>query len=314
MRTTPWRLVFMGTPDFARPSLEALIAAGHRPLAVVTQPDRPRGRGRAVTPAPVKAAALAHGLPVLQPQARGQADILDDLRQLQPELIIVVAFGQMLSQALLNLPDRGALNVHGSLLPRHRGAAPINWSIIEGDPLSGISLMWMVRQCDAGPVFLQEAVPIGAEDTAGSLGARLADVGAQLLLQALDLMSHGAVIRRPQPADGVTWAPLLTKAMGRLDFSLGAAELARRVRGLDPQPGAYTDYQGKSLKVFQPCVGEPREKLPPPGTVLQVSEAGMEVACGQGTLWLQEVQLAGGRRLTAGEFARGHALAGVRLG
>ncbi len=314
MRTIPWRVVFMGTPVFAMPCLQALIAAGQPPLAVVTQPDKPRGRGRQVTAAPVKEEALSRGLPVLQPQARGQADILEEVRRLEPDLLIVVAFGQKLSAALLDIPRLGTLNVHGSLLPRHRGAAPIPWAIIAGDPLTGISIMWLTPALDTGPVFLQQAVPIGEDDTAGTLGVRLAAVGASLLVQALDILAHGVDLRIPQPEDGVTWAPALTADMGRLDFARPAVELSRRVRGLDPHPGAYTLYDGKRLKVYGARPGESRNHLPLPGTVLQVTAAGLEVACGEGTLWLREVQLAGHRRLAAREFARGHALERVRLG
>ena len=312
--TPPLRLIFMGTPAFATPSLKAVMAGGFTLAAVVTQPDRRQGRGQRLAFPPVKVDALAHGIPVWQPRLKGQADIVEELRRLQPDLILVVAFGQMLSQEVLDIPRLGVLNVHASLLPAYRGAAPINWAIINGDAATGITIMWLTLKMDAGDIFLQEAEPIQANDTAGTLGARLADKGAGLLVKALQAVQNGQIVRKPQPSQGITFAPALTKEMQRLDFSQPAAQLHRLIRGLDPKPGAFTLYQDKVLKVFQPQLGSRRPHLPPPGTVLQVGAAGVEVACGDGTLWLQELQLAGRKRLPALEFARGRQLGNLRLG
>jgi methionyl-tRNA formyltransferase len=312
--TPPLRLVFMGTPAFAVPSLKAVLEGGFEMSAVVTQPDRRQGRGQQLALSPVKSEALARSLPVWQPQRRGQVDIIDELRRLQPDLILVVAFGQMLSQEVLDIPTLGVLNVHASLLPRYRGAAPINWAIINGDAATGITIMWLTLAMDAGDIFLQESEPIQADDTAGTLGDRLADLGARLLVQALHAARDGQIIRKPQPSEGVTFAPALTKELPRLDFSQPAARLHCLIRGLDPKPGAFTLYQDKVLKVFRPQLGSRRPHLPPPGTVLQVGPAGVEVACGDGTLWLQELQLAGRKRLPALEFARGQTLNNLRLG
>jgi methionyl-tRNA formyltransferase len=311
--TRPRRLIFMGTPAFALPSLEAVLA-GFELAAVVTQPDRPQGRGQRVSFAPVKTAARARGIPVWQPRLKGQADIVDQLRRLQPDLILVVAFGQMLSPEVLDIPALGVLNVHASLLPQYRGAAPINWAIINGDAVTGVTIMWLTREMDAGDIFLQEAEPIRDDDTAGTLAPRLADKGARLLVQALQAVQDGRILRTPQPSQGITFAPALTKEMPRLNFSSPAGKLHCLIRGLDPKPGAFTMCQDKVLKVFQPRLGSRLPHPPPAGTVLQVGPQGVEVACGDGTLWLQELQLAGRKRLPALEFARGQKLANLRLG
>ena len=312
--TRPLRLVFMGTPAFALPSLKAVLDGGFDVAAVITQPDRPRGRGQRVTLSPVKTEAMARGVPVWQPHLKGQTDIVDDLRGLQPDLILVMAFGQMLSQEVLDIPALGVLNVHASLLPGYRGAAPINWAIINGDTLTGVTIMWLALKMDAGDIFSQEAEPIHEDDTAGTLGRRLAEKGARLLVEALQAVQDGHLIRTPQPSQGVTFAPVLTKEMQRLDFSRPAVELHCLIRGLDPKPGAFTLYQDKVLKVFRPTLGGRRPQSPPPGTVLQVTGAGAEVACGDGSLWLQELQLAGRKRLPALEFARGQKLTDLCLG
>jgi methionyl-tRNA formyltransferase len=308
------RLVFMGTPEFAVPSLRAVVGAGFEVAAVVSQPDRPRGRGQQVSFPAVKTAALELGLPVLQPRRKGQADILAELKSLQPDLILVVAFGQLLSQEVLDIPRLGVLNVHASLLPRYRGAAPIQWAILNGDELTGVTIMWLALEMDAGDIFLQEEQPIRPDDTAGSLAARLAVQGAALLVTGLKEIEAGRLVRRPQPSEGVTYAPMITKEMQRLDFSQPAPALQRLIRALDPSPGAYTFYRGQVLKVFRPVVGTVEAQPAPPGTVLQVTAAGAEVACGDGSLWLQELQLAGRRRLSALEFARGQQLLQQRLG
>lgn len=314
MKEGPWRLLFMGTPEFALPSLRALLETGEDVLAVVTQPDRQRGRGRKVKPPPIKVEAEAQGVRVLQPVSLRQPEIQRTLAGLQPELLIVVAFGKLLPPEVLAIPSMGALNVHASLLPRHRGAAPINWALLTGDTVTGVTIMWMDEGLDTGPIFLTQAVPITIEDTAGTLEVRLATIGARLLLQALEQLRQGQIIRQPQPTAGVSYAPPLTKELQRLDFSQPAVEVARRIRGLDPRPGAFTFYNGKRLKVFQARVGEEEGSPAPPGTVLQVTKAGAEVACGQGTVWLRELQLAGQRRMLASEFARGHAVEQRRLG
>ncbi len=310
----PWRLVFFGTPDFAVPTLEALVAAGEEVAAVVTQPDRPRGRGRRLLPPPVKVRAQALGLPVLQPGRLKDPEFLARLRELEPELLVVAAYGRLLPPELLALPRVGCLNVHASLLPRYRGAAPVAWVLIEGEAETGVTIMWMVAELDAGPIFLQERVPIGPEDNAGTLSARLAEVGARLLAAALERLRRGEAVRIPQPDTGVTYAPPLTPEMQRLDFTREARAVAGRIRGLDPEPGAYTLFQGQRLKLFGGRVARETGSPAPPGTVLGLTPYGLEIACGRGTVTVRELQLPGRKRLPAADFLRGRPLAGGILG
>ncbi|MCL6621167.1 MAG: methionyl-tRNA formyltransferase [Syntrophobacterales bacterium] len=314
MRDRPWRVIFFGTPEFAVPTLEALTAAGEEVAAVVTQPDRPRGRGQKPAPPPVKVRAQALGLPVLQPSRLKDPAFLAWLAEMAPELLVVAAYGRLLPAQLLALPQVGCLNVHASLLPRYRGAAPVNWALIHGDPETGVTIMWMVEELDAGPVFLQERVAILPEDNAGTLGARLAEVGARLLVAALQHLRRGEVIKIPQPQTGVSYAPPLTPEMQRLDFTREAREVAGWIRGLDPKPGAYTLYQGKRLKLFGGRVAEETDAPAPPGTVLGLTPAGLLIACGRGLVTVQELQWPGGTRLPAAEFLRGRPLVGEILG
>lgn len=296
----------MGTPRFALPSLEALLAAGEEVAAVVTQPDRPRGRGQKISPSPVKELALVWNLPVLQPQRLKDQGLLTRLAGFAPELMIVVAYGRILTPEILALPSVGFLNVHASLLPRHRGAAPINWALIRGDRETGVTIQWVQYEVDTGPIFLQERVPIGEEDNAGTLYSKLAERGAALLVQALERLRQGQAIRRPQPEAGVTLAPPISPQMRRLHWQLPATEVAGWIRGLDPAPGAHTLWKDQILKLFGARVKKAEGSLALPGTVLRLTPRGLEVACGQGSLTVQEVQLAGHKRLTVREFLRGH--------
>jgi methionyl-tRNA formyltransferase len=308
VRRGPWRLIFMGTPGFALPSLEALLAAGEEVQAVVTQPDRPRGRGQRFSPSPVKDLALAWNLPVLQPQRLKDPAFWEQLADFRPELIIVVAYGRLLPPEILALPTVGPLNVHASLLPRYRGAAPINWALINGDVETGVTIQWMAAELDAGAIFLQERAPILAEDNYGAMYGKLAELGAALLLQTLEKLRQGEVIREPQPPEGVTYAPPISREMRRLDWQLPAREVAGWIRGLDPTPGAYALWQDKVLKLFGARVKRPAGEMADPGTVLGLVDQGLEIACGQGSILVQELQLAGHKRLRAPEFLRGQAL------
>ena len=314
MKAGPWRLIFLGTPDFAVPSLEALLAAGEEVIAVITRPDRPRGRGQKVSPSPVKEAARARGLTVLQPVRLKDPELLQTLAAMQPELMVVAAYGRILTPEILALPAVGFLNVHASLLPKYRGSAPINWALIRGEPETGVTIMWVTLEVDTGPIFLQERVPILPEDNAGALTHKLAERGAALLVQALELLRRGEGLLLPQPEAGVSLAPPITPEMRRLDFSLPAPEVAGWIRGLDPKPGAYTFWQGQRLKLFRPGVKKTSGPLGPPGKVLGLGPDGLEIACGQGSITAPELQLAGHKRLTAPEFLRGHALVGETLG
>ncbi|MDP3182806.1 MAG: methionyl-tRNA formyltransferase [Desulfobaccales bacterium] len=304
----------MGTPQFALPSLEALLGAGEEVIAVVTQPDRPQGRGQKVSPSPVKELALAWNLPVLQPQRLKDQALLTRLAAFAPELMIVVAYGRILTPEILALPSVGFLNVHASLLPRHRGAAPINWALIGGDRETGVTIQWVQYEVDTGPIFLQERVPIGEADNAGTLYGKLAERGAVLLVQALELLRQGRAIRQPQPEAGVTVAPPITRQMRRLNWQMPAPEVAGWIRGLDPLPGAHTLWKDQILKLFGARVKKAEAFLASPGTVLRLTPQGLEVACGQGSITVREMQLAGHKRLSVREFLRGHQLLKQVLG
>ena len=308
MKHGPWRLIFMGTPGFALPSLEAVLTAGEEVLAVVTQPDRPRGRGQRVSPAPLKDLALSWNLPVLQPQRLKDPALVQQLAALRPELIIVVAYGRILPREILALPSVGPLNVHASLLPKYRGAAPINWALIRGDRETGVTIQWMAAELDAGAIFLQERTPILDEDNYGVLYQKLAERGAALLGQALEKLRRGEATKEPQPGDGITFAPPISREMRRLNWSLPAREVAGWIRGLDPTPGAYALWQDKVLKLFGARVKRSEGNLAAPGTVLGVVNQGVEIACGLGSVLVKELQLAGHKRLIVSEFLRGQPL------
>ena len=303
----------MGTPQFAVPCLEAILAAGEEVAAVVTQPDRPRGRGQVVTFSPVKELACAWNLPVLQPHRLKDPEFIEALAALRPELLIVVAYGRILPPEVLTLPAVGSLNVHASLLPRYRGAAPINWALVKGDKQTGVTIQWLVRELDAGPIFRQEQVPISAEDNYGTLYTRLAEVGAALLIQALDVLRRGETVKVPQNEAEVTLAPPLTREMRRLHWELSAPEVAGWIRALDPKPGAAAQWRGQVLKLFEARLKKSAGLVAAPGTVLRLTPQGLEIACGQGSITVTEVQLAGHKRLRAVEFLRGQPLIGQVL-
>jgi len=298
----------MGTPSFARPILEALAA---RPsddvVGVVCQPDKPRGRGLAVEAPAVKQAAERLGIPVLQPtKVRDQA-FLDALSAWAPDVIVVAAYGRILPRAVLDLPPHGCINVHASLLPRHRGAAPISAAIAAGDPVTGVAIMAMSEELDAGDVFLVRETPIQPDDTTGSLTERLAALGAVAIGEALDGIRAGRLTAVPQPRDGVTYAPRIERADGRIDWTRPAVELERLVRAFSPAPSAHTTLEGKTVKVHRAALDETSTGAAP-GTIVAAGAGGIAVATGSGVLLLLEVQLEGKKRLTAQQF-----LAGKRL-
>ncbi|NHM25636.1 methionyl-tRNA formyltransferase [Desulfofundulus sp. TPOSR] len=309
------RVVFMGTPDFAVPALKALVDAGYPVVGVVTQPDRPKGRGKKIQPSPVKQAALHMGLPILQPVRVRDAAFVEQLKQLEPEVIVVAAFGQILPPSILHLPPRGCINIHASLLPRYRGAAPIHRAIMNGERETGVTIMLMDEGLDTGDILLQQAISIGEEDNAGTVHDRLARIGADLLLKTLYLLKEGRVQGRPQQDSLATYAPPLTREDEIIDWGRPARDLYNQIRGLDPWPGARTWWGEQVLKVWRAGVKEeaaPRGALP--GQVIAGGEE-VVVATGRGCLSLREVQLQGGRRLPVAEFLRGHPLApGTVLG
>ena len=307
-------LIFLGTPDIAVPSLRA-VSAAHRIKMVVTQPDRPAGRGREVRRGAVAAAADELGLPVIQPPRASQA--LDQLTSLQPDALVVVAFGQILPPALLELGPLGAVNLHTSLLPLLRGPSPINTAILEGHEQSGVTTMFLDQGMDTGDIILQRATPIGPQETAGELFDRLAEMGAGLLNETLGLMARGQAPRRPQDHARATYAPMLKKDDGLVDWTRPAREIDRRIRGLDPWPGAFSHFRGKPLKLFAPTRVEETDHGRPPGELLGAGpdQDLLLVACGQGALGIGGLQAPGKRRQDAASFLRGARLApGERLG
>ncbi len=309
-----FRIIFMGTPEFAVPSLQALIAGPDDVIAVVTQPDRPRGRGRKLSPSPVKVVALEEGVHVLQPEKARSEEFIERVRGLEPDLLVVAAYGQILPQALLDIPKIMPINVHGSLLPKYRGAAPIQWAIINGDAITGITIMKMDAGMDTGPMLLKGELEIGPEETYGELYPRMARLGADLLMKALDLLDKGELQETPQPDNGATYAPLIRPHMAQMDWTRPARELACLIRALDPRPGAYTLWDGQRLRLYRPAVVEKDDFDAAPGTVLEASENGVLVATGHGVLAIRELQMPGKKRIAVGDFLRGRKIpAGTRF-
>jgi methionyl-tRNA formyltransferase len=310
------RVVFFGTPEFAVPSLQALLDRGEDVAAVVCQPDRPAGRGQKLVPPPVKVLAEKHGVAVLQPEKLRTPEVLAALRALAPELIVVAAYGKILAADVLHLPPRGCINVHASLLPRHRGAAPIQWAILRGDARTGVTIMQMDEGMDTGAMLLQRETEIGSGETYGELQGRLSHLGAAALGEALDLLGRGELHATSQDEAGATLAPKIEKEQGRIDWSSSAEEIERQVRAFNPWPSAYTALAGQLLKVHRATVYTDAfgDEESAPGRVLAVKNA-LVVACGREALRLDEVQLSGKQRLAGTVFALGARLAvGAHLG
>jgi methionyl-tRNA formyltransferase len=299
------RLVFLGTPEFAVPTVDALARAGHEVLAVVAQPDRPAGRGQELKAPATKAWALARGIPVLQPEKVRDGTLAAALAGLRPDALVVTAYGRILGRDLLTLAPLGAINVHASLLPRWRGAAPIQWAVASGDVETGVTVMQMDEGLDTGDILLARPLAIGAEETAEALAPRLAALGGEAVVEALPLLAAGALVPVRQAAAEVTLAPILEKAHGRLDFTRPAAELACRVRGFTPWPGTFTSVAGKVLKVHRAAATGGGAGSDRPG-VATVADGRLRVACGGGTvLELLEVQPEGKKRMAARDFVNG---------
>lgn len=302
------RILFMGTPQFAVPHLHQLAEAGHELIGVVTRPDRPAGRGHRLQPPPVKLTATELGLPVYQPERLNEPAFRELVSGLAPDCICVVAYGAFLPAWLLELPPGGCVNVHPSLLPKYRGAAPIQRAIFNGDTETGVSTMYMSEEMDAGDVILQERVPIGRDDDSGTLHDRLAHIGARLLVQTVDLIAEGKAPRQPQDESQVTFAPKIEAEDERIDWTQPAKAIDAQVRALRPRPGAYTYYEGRRLKVWrtQPVALQPAEGRP--GQIVAVSGEGFTVATGDGMLDVLEVQPENGKRLAASAFVNGYRL------
>lgn len=302
------RIVFMGTPDFAVPSLEALVEAGHEVCGVFSQPDKPVGRHQnKLQPTPVKAAAQRLGIPVCQPESLRDGSALETLRELAPELIVVAAYGRILPGEILELPPLGCINVHSSLLPRYRGAAPIQWAVVNGDKETGVTIMEVARELDAGDILGQVSTPIDPEETVEAVHDRLAGLGGELLVRVVEEIAAGTVRPVPQDPALVTYAPMLSRALSPIDWRRSANAIHNQVRGLVPWPATSTDILGgETVKVFSVTeTGEHSGKAP--GTVVRAGKDGIDVACGDGAvLRILELQAPGSRRMTAADYLRGH--------
>ena len=297
------RIVFMGTSEFGVPTLERLVASEHPLIAVYTQPDKPAGRGRSLSVSPVKKMAIKYGLEVRQPNSLNEADVLESLAQLNPDVIVVAAFGKILPEDILNMPPFGCVNIHPSLLPRHRGPSPIQGAILSGDDCTGVTIMLMDRGVDSGPILAQKRVPIAPEDSAESLITNLAHVGAQLLEETLPRWLSHAIIPQPQNDDEASYTKSLSKEQGETNWHLPALEIWRQVRAFQPWPGCYTRWRGKALKVVD------ASHLPgaqgEPGRVITLAGGGVGVQTAEGVLELLRVQLEGKRKMSAEDFVRG---------
>ena len=302
------KVVFMGTPDFSVGTLEALVEAGYEITGVVTQPDKPKGRVKSIMPTPVKEEALKHGIPVLQPVKVRDPEFVEELKNLAPAIIIVAAFGQIIPKSILDMPRFGCINIHASLLPKYRGAAPIQQAVIDGEKESGVTIMRMGTGLDTGDMISKVVVPLDKEETGGSLFDKLAQAGASLLTETLPSIEDGTASYEVQPEESPTpYAAMINKKMGLMDFSKSAAELERLVRGLNPWPSAYTFLNGKTLKVWKSTVEKTvNGGKTVPGTIIAVDKTGIHVACGENVLVLCEVQLEGKKRMETDAFLRGY--------
>ena len=300
------KIVYMGTPDFAVPPLRSLLNTEYEVAAVVTQPDKPKGRGKALMPTPVKEEALKHGIPVYQPEKVREPGFVEKLRELKPDLIVVAAFGQIIPESVLNMPKFGCINIHASLLPKYRGAAPIQYAVIDGEKESGVTIMKMGKGLDTGDMIARTEVPLAKDETGGSLFEKLSSAGARLLVETLPDIFAGTAVYEKQPEESPTpYAAMITKKMGLIDFSNSAEERERLVRGLYPWPGAYTLLNGKNLKIWKAEADMTQAEKNIPGTVVRADEEGICVACGTGRLILKEVQLEGKKRMDSASFLRG---------
>ena len=300
------RVVFMGTPDFAVGTLEALLEAGHEEVAVVNQPDKPKGRGKTLMPTPVKEAALARMIPVLQPKKVREPEFVETLRKIGPDVIVVAAFGQIISKEILEMPRYGCINVHASLLPAYRGAAPIQWAVINGDKESGVTIMRMNEGLDTGDMIDKVVVPLDENETGGSLFDKLSAAGAKLCAEVLEKLENGTAVFEKQPELSTTdYAAMIDKKMGKINWERPAKEIEQLIRGLNPWPSAYTFMKGKSLKLWTASVVyEEREAVP--GEIVEIRKEGILVKTGEGLLLIRELQLEGKKRMDTAAFLRGY--------
>lgn len=299
------KIIFMGTPDFAAASLEALIDSRHEIQAVVTQPDKPKGRKGELTPSPVKVIAKREGIKVYQPLKVRDEEFVDTLRAYNPDVMVVVAFGQIIPLSILKMPKYGCVNIHGSLLPKYRGAAPIQWAVLDGEKETGITTILMDEGIDTGDILLKKTIKIDTDETSGSLFDKLMALGAETILETLDELEKGSITPTKQGESPTAYAKMLTKAMGLIDFTRSAKELDCFVRGMDPWPSAYTLLAGKTLKLWKVRAVEKSGKA---GSVIEIGKESFTIACGEGAIEVLEVQLEGKKRMSAGDFLKGSTL------
>ena len=302
------KIIYMGTPDFAVAPLEAILKAGHEVTAVVTQPDRQKGRGREVQYSPVKECALSYGIPVLQPLKIKEKDDVEELRKYPADIFVVAAFGQLLSEEILNMPRFGCINIHASLLPAYRGAAPIQWCVINGEEKTGVTIMQMAKGMDTGDILLQKEVVLDEKETGGSLFDRLMETGAELIVEALQRIENGEITPVSQREELATYAGKITKDMGNIDFAKSAVTIERLIRGLNPWPSAFTHYKGKILKIWEADVVSEcaNAENPVPGTVIAMDKESFTLATGEGALRIRSLQPEGKKRMSCAEFMRGY--------
>lgn len=299
------KVIFMGTPEFSVPTLEKIIEGGHEVVAVVTQPDKPKGRGKEMQSTPVKEKALACQIPVYQPKRVKEDAFVEVLRELEPDVIVVIAFGQILSKAILEIPKYGCINVHASLLPKLRGSAPIQWAIINGETETGITTMFMDEGVDTGDMLMKKVIPVEPEETGGSLHDKLSVLGGDLLLKTLNALEQGTITREKQDDTKSNYVKMLHKELGHIDFHKPAREIERLIRGLNPWPSAYTHLDGRTVKIWKADVIE--EKSPgQPGEIAAVTRDAVHVVTGDGLLAIKELQLEGKKRMTVDAFLRGY--------
>lgn len=299
------KIVFMGTPEFAVPCLQKIIDEGHEVVAVVTQPDKPKGRGKKLAMPPVKELALKYDIPVYQPLKAREESFVDTLKEMNPELIVVVAFGQILPKSILDIPKYGCVNVHASLLPRYRGAAPLNWVIINGEEKTGVTTMYMDEGLDTGDMILKSEIPLDDEITAGELHDKMMIDGAKVLKETIDLIEKGEAPREKQSNENTCYSPIMNKSLGNIDWNKSAIDIHNLVRGINPWPSAYTTYEGQTMKIWKTKVID-KNSDKDPGTIISVDKEGINVSTSEGTVQIKEIQMAGKKRMEVPEYIKGN--------
>ena len=301
------KIVFMGTPEFAVPCLQKIIDEGHEVLAVVTQPDKPKGRGKKLAMPPVKELALKYNIDVYQPVKAREESFVEKLKEINPELIVVVAFGQILPKSILDIPKFGCVNVHASLLPKYRGAAPLNWVIINGEQKTGVTTMYMDVGLDTGDMILKSEIPLDDEITAGELHDKMMIDGANVLKETIDLIAQGKAPREKQNDDETCYSPIMDKTLGNIDWNKSAKDIHNLVRGVNPWPSAYTTYENQTMKIWKTKVVD-KNSDKAPGTILKVDKEGIEVNTGNGVIQISEIQMSGKKRMVVSEYIKGNTI------